>query len=215
MSAEGLEQLRREYEGKGLDVADLDADPVAQFRHWFTEVRSAGYYEPNAMVLATVDDAGWPSCRTVLLKGFDHRGFSFFTNYTSAKGRELEARARAALTFSWPEVRRQVRVLGTVRRVDEAESDAYFATRPRGSQLGAWASNQSEVVASREVLDRRYEELDREFAGRDVPRPAHWGGYRVRPLVVELWQGRANRLHDRLRYTLEDETTWRIERIAP
>jgi pyridoxamine 5'-phosphate oxidase len=214
MSAEGLEQLRREYEGRGLDVRDVDPDPIEQFREWFSEVRAAGYYEPNAMVLATVDPDGWPSSRTVLLKGFDRRGFSFFTNYTSAKGRELEASRRAALTFSWAEVRRQVRVLGTVTRVDEAESDAYFATRPRGSQLGAWASNQSEVVASRDVLDRRYAELEHHFAGRVIPRPPHWGGYRVRPLVVELWQGRENRLHDRLRYTLE-EPGWRIERVAP
>jgi pyridoxamine 5'-phosphate oxidase len=214
MSTEGLARLRREYEGRGLDAADVDPDPIAQFRHWFAEIRAAGYFEPNAMVLATVDSGGWPACRTVLLKGLDERGFVFYTNYTSAKGRALDTTGRAALTFSWSEVRRQVRVVGHVERASGDESDAYFATRPRGSQLGAWASDQSAVVASRDELDRCYEELSRRYEGRDVPRPPHWGGYRVTPSLVELWQGRENRMHDRLRYTLDDGV-WRIERIAP
>jgi pyridoxamine 5'-phosphate oxidase len=212
----GLARLRREYEGRGLDVADVDPDPIEQFDRWFAEVRAAGYFEPNAMVLATVDARGAPAARTVLLKGVDGRGFVFFTNYTSAKGRELDASGRAALTFSWSEVRRQVRVVGTVARVDEIESDAYFATRPRGSQIGAWASDQSMVIESRAALDAAYDAIERRYDRREIPRPPHWGGYRVRPEVVELWQGRENRLHDRLRYTLDGATgSWRIDRMAP
>jgi pyridoxamine 5'-phosphate oxidase len=211
-----LARLRREYEGHGLDVGDVDADPVVQFQRWFAEVRAAGYFEPNAMIVSTVDDAGAPAARTVLLKGVDERGFVFYTNYTSAKAREIDRHGRAALTFAWSEVRRQVRVAGAATRVDAEESDAYFAGRPRGSQIGAWASDQSEVVASRAALDERYAAVEQRFAGRDIPRPTHWGGYRVRPDVVELWQGRENRLHDRLRYTRDDaRDTWRIDRLAP
>jgi pyridoxamine 5'-phosphate oxidase len=212
----GLARLRREYEGRGLDVSDVDPNPIEQFDRWFAEVRAAGYFEPNAMVVSTVDADGRPRGRTVLLKAVDERGFVFYTNYTSAKAVEIDASGVAALTFSWSEVRRQVRAVGPAARVDDAESDAYFATRPRGSQLGAWASDQSMVVASRAELDDRYAELERRFDGRDIPRPPHWGGYRVRPEVVELWQGRENRLHDRLRYTLDAVTgAWRIERLAP
>jgi pyridoxamine 5'-phosphate oxidase len=211
-----LARLRREYEGRGLDVADVDADPMEQFDRWFAEVRAAGYFEPNAMVLSTVDEHGVPSGRTVLLKGVDARGFVFYTNYTSAKSSEIDVTGRAALTFAWSEVRRQVRVVGTAARVEDAESDAYFASRPRGSQLGAWASDQSSIVSSRAELDDQYAEVERRFAGRDVPRPPHWGGYRVRPQIVELWQGRENRLHDRLRYTLDASTrAWTINRLAP
>jgi pyridoxamine 5'-phosphate oxidase len=212
----GLARLRREYEGRGLDVSDVDPNPIEQFDRWFAEVRAAGYFEPNAMVVSTVDADGRPRARTVLLKAVDERGFVFYTNYTSAKAVEIDASGFAALTFAWSEVRRQVRVVGPAARVDDAESDAYFATRPRGSQVGAWASDQSMVVASRAELDDRYAELERRFDGRDIPRPPHWGGYRVRPEVVELWQGRENRLHDRLRYTLDTAGgAWRIERLAP
>jgi pyridoxamine 5'-phosphate oxidase len=217
-----LAALRREYEGRGLDASDVDPDPVVQFGRWFAEVRDAGYFEPNAMVLATVDAGGRPAARTVLLKGVDARGFAFYTNYTSAKARELEHAGWAALTFSWSEVRRQIRVVGPVARVGAAESDAYFATRPRGSQIGAWASDQSASVATRAELDEAYLAVERRFAGADVPRPAHWGGYRVAPHTVELWQGRENRLHDRLRYSPAPGspadgpvTAWTIERIAP
>jgi pyridoxamine 5'-phosphate oxidase len=189
-----LARLRREYEGHGLDIRDVDPDPIEQFDRWFAEVRAAGYFEPNAMVLATVDEHGAPAARTVLLKGVDARGFVFHTNYTSAKAHELDLTGRAALTFSWSEVRRQVRVVGPVVRIDEVESDAYFATRPRGSQIGAWASDQSAVIASRAELDAAYDEIERRFADREIPRPPHWGGYRVRPERVELWQGRENRL---------------------
>jgi pyridoxamine 5'-phosphate oxidase len=212
-----LTRVRREYEGRGLDIADVDPDPIVQFDAWFAEVQGAGYFEPNAMVLATVDGAGRPSARTVLLKGADQRGFVFYTNYNSAKARALEATRYASLTFMWAEVRRQVRVDGLAQRVSSEESDAYFAGRPRGSRLGAWASDQSAVVASRAALDARFEEAEREFAGRDVPRPPHWGGYRVSAEMVEFWQGRENRLHDRVRYTRDGAAAsgWRIERIAP
>jgi pyridoxamine 5'-phosphate oxidase len=211
-----LARLRREYEGHGLDVADVDPDPLVQFDRWFAEVRAAGYFEPNAMVVSTVDDDGSPAARTVLLKAVDARGFVFYTNYTSAKAQQIDRTGRAALTFAWSEVRRQVRVVGSAARVDPEESDAYFAGRPRGSQIGAWASDQSEVVASRAELDERYAALERRFADGDIPRPPHWGGYRVTPTVVELWQGRENRLHDRLRYSLDATTgAWRIDRLAP
>lgn len=209
-----LAQLRREYEGRGLDITDVDADPLVEFDTWFREVREAGYFEPNAMVLSTVDPDGWPSSRTVLLKGRDERGFVFYTNYQSAKARDLDATGRASLTFVWSEVRRQVRVVGTAERVDPAESDAYFATRPRGSQVGAWASDQSAIVPSRAALDDAYAAIEARYDGQDIPRPPHWGGYLVRPLVMEFWQGRENRLHDRLRYT-RDVDGWRIERLAP
>ncbi|HEX7120316.1 MAG TPA: pyridoxamine 5'-phosphate oxidase [Longimicrobiales bacterium] len=209
-----LARLRREYEARGLDIADVDADPIVEFDRWYSAVRQAGEVEPSAMVLATVDPDGWPSSRTVLLKSYDERGFVFYTNYTSAKARDLDAIGRAALTFTWSAVRRQVRVVGTAERTSAEESDAYFASRPRGSQISAWASDQSAIVASRAELDAAYAAIEQRFAGREIPRPEHWGGYRVRPLVVELWQGRENRLHDRLRYT-RDGAAWRIERMAP
>jgi pyridoxamine 5'-phosphate oxidase len=210
-----LERLRREYEALGLDVADVDADPIVQFRRWYYAVRDAGYHEPDAMVLGTVDAQGTPDARTVLMRGVDERGFVFFTNYTSVKARQLDAVPLAALTFMWSFVRRQVRVTGAATRIDGAESDAYFATRPRGSQLAAWASDQSTVLASRGELDARYLDVERRFAGGEVPRPPTWGGYRVDPEVFEFWQGRENRLHDRLRYTRAADGTWRIDRLAP
>lgn len=215
MSKATLARARREYEAHGLDIADVDADPIVQFTRWFADVESLGYFEPHAMVVATVDAAGWPAARTVLLKGVDHRGFVFYTNYRSAKGRAIDATGRAALTFNWSEVRRQVRVAGAASRVSAEESDAYFRTRPRGSQLGAWASDQSEVVASRAALDDRYAALDELYRDDPIPRPPHWGGYRVAPDEVELWQGRENRLHDRLRYVRADGDAWTLHRIAP
>jgi pyridoxamine 5'-phosphate oxidase len=197
-----------------LDVADVDPDPLVQFASWLAVAREGGVGEPDAMVLATVDDDGWPASRAVLLRAYDQRGFVFFTNYTSAKATELDASGRAALTFHWYEPHRQVRVVGPAARVLAGESDAYFAGRPRGSQLAAWASDQSAVVGSRAELDARYAEVERRYEGADVPRPPHWGGYRVQPLVVELWQAGVNRMHDRLRYT-RDGAGWRLERLAP
>ena len=186
-----------------------------QFRLWFEDASTdPAVVEANAMQLATVGDGGRPSVRTVLLKGLDERGIVFFTNYASAKGRELSLTPYAAAVFAWLPHERQVRISGAVQRVAQDETDAYFANRPRGSQIGAWASPQSEVVASREVLERAYQELERRFAGGPVPTPPQWGGLRIVPDAVEFWQGRADRLHDRLRYRYDGDR-WVIERLAP
>ena len=206
--------LRQEYRLAGLDEADVADDPLAQFSAWLDAALAAGIPEPNAMVLSTADAQGRPSSRTVLLKGLDADGFVFFTNTRSRKGGELAANGAAALTFPWISVARQVNVLGTAAPVSQEESDAYFATRPRGSQLAAWASQQSEVLDSRATLDRAMAEATERFTGADVPRPPHWGGYRVTPSEVEFWQGRLDRLHDRLRYR-RDAEGWLIERLWP
>ena len=208
-----LAAMRRDYEARGLDEADLLGDPLEQFRRWFDEARSAGLMEPNAMALATVDAAGQPAARTVLLKGLDARGLTFFTNLESRKARALAANPKASLLFWWPPQARQVRFEGEIERVEDGEADAYFASRPRGSQIGAWASAQSRVVAGRAAL----EAAEREIAARfptEVPRPPFWGGYRLVPACVEFWQGRLNRLHDRLRYTRRGQG-WTTERLAP
>jgi pyridoxamine 5'-phosphate oxidase len=196
-----------------MDVADVDPDPILQFEHWLEDAH-ASLPEPTAMVLATADDTGVPSGRFVLLKGLDHRGFVWFTNYQSAKARELEANPRAALVFPWFPIRRQVIVRGTVTRVDDAESDTYFATRDRASQIGAWASPQSEVIPDRAWLERRVTELEAEFDGAEVPRPPFWGGYRLAPDRIDLWHNQPDRLHDRVRY---DRTAdgWILTRLAP
>jgi pyridoxamine 5'-phosphate oxidase len=209
-----LEGERRDYEGQDLDPAAVAPDPIEQFRAWLRGAREAGIYEPEAMTVSTVDDDGRPACRFVLLRGLDDRGFSFFTNYESAKGRSLARRPYAALTFGWLTLHRSVRVEGGVERLAPAESDAYFASRPRGAQLSAWASAQSTVIEGRDVLDRAMAEAEARFAGVEVPRPPHWGGFLVRPQLIELWQGRPNRLHDRVRYVREGDG-WRIERLAP
>ena len=197
-----------------LRRADLDPDPLLQFRRWFEEAGPAGVRAPEAMALATATSTGAPSVRMVLLKGADERGFSFYTGYVSRKAGELDANPRAALLFYWDPLGRQVRIEGTVERLAEEESDAYFGTRPRGAQLAATVSHQSLVLENREKLDRRVAELDREHAGRDVPRPEHWGGYRLVPDTYEFWQHRDDRLHDRLRYR-RDDGGWTIERLSP
>ena len=207
-------ELRKEYMRRGLSESELDPDPIRQFQRWFDEATSAGLIEPNAMTLATATRDGHPSARMVLLKGFDARGFVFYTNYESRKGGELEQNPQAALVFFWVELERQVRVEGRVERAAPAESDAYFASRPLGSQIGAWASAQSRVIAGREPLERRTAELEDEYAGREVPRPSQWGGSRVVPHVIEFWQGRPSRLHDRLRYRQKDGG-WIVERLSP
>jgi pyridoxamine 5'-phosphate oxidase len=210
-----IPEMREEYTWSGLYEADIAADPLRQFEKWFQEAIAAKLPEPNAMTLATATPDGQPSARMVLLKGFDASGFTFFTNYESRKGGELTANPRAALLFFWAELHRQVRIEGTVERVSQAESDDYFRSRPLGSRLGAWASAQSAVIASRAVLEERVREAMQRFPDGDVPCPPNWGGYRVVPLTIEFWQGRPDRLHDRLRYQRMEPSGWCIERLSP
>lgn len=198
-----------------LDRDDLDPDPFRQFAKWYDLVRRSGTREPTAMTLATASADGAPSARTVLLKGVDDAGFLFYTNYESRKGRELGDNPRAALLFYWPHFDRQVLICGTVARERPEASDAYFAIRPRDSQLGAWASDQSRVIAHRDVLEQRLAALAQRFQGRDVPRPPHWGGFRLIPTSFEFWQSGSARLHDRFRYERAEGTAWKIERLAP
>jgi pyridoxamine 5'-phosphate oxidase len=206
--------LRRDYMQRGLAETDLDSDPFRQFATWFQDaLNSQAIAEPNAMVLSTVSSAGQPRARFVLLKGFDAHGFVFFTNYASAKGHDLDAEPRAALTFGWIPLERQVCIEGSVSKMPRAAVEAYFQTRPRGSRLGAWASPQSKVISGREVLAQGLAEAEARFPG-EVPPPPAWGGFLLAPERIEFWQGRTNRLHDRLRYRRE-ETAWAIERLAP
>lgn len=209
-----IANIRHDYQLRGLQEADLDADPLKQFRLWFDDVREAGISEANAMLLSTVHE-GRPSGRIVLLKDLDERGFSFFTNYGSKKGQQMETNPQVALTFFWKELERQVRIEGTITKTSEQESNEYFAVRPRGSQIGAWASPQSEVIPDRAYLEQKTLELEARFEGRPVPRPGHWGGYRVVADYIEFWQGRPSRLHDRLAYTKQADGTWKIERLSP
>jgi pyridoxamine 5'-phosphate oxidase len=209
-----IADLRREYALARLDEKNVSQDPIAEFARWFAEAQAAEVEEPNAMVLATATPDGAPSARVVLLKGFDERGFVFFTDYRSRKGAELEANPRAALVLHWSELERQVRITGEVTRTSAEESEAYYRSRPLGSRLGAWVSHQSQPIPSREVLEGGLREVERRFAGGDVPLPPYWGGYRVTPGAIEFWQGRQNRLHDRVRYA-KQEGRWRIERLAP
>jgi pyridoxamine 5'-phosphate oxidase len=210
-----LADLRNDYGRHSLSERDLDPDPIRQFALWYEAAVAAGYPEPNAMTLATATAEGKPSARVVLLRGCDPRGFSFFTNYDSRKGRELDANPFAALLFYWQPMERQVRIEGRIERVDASESDSYFATRPLGSRIGAWASQQSEVLPDREALEARFQEFEAKFSEGEVPRPENWGGYRVVPETIEFWQGRPSRLHDRLRYRKNAEGSWTIERLNP
>ncbi|MEV6121857.1 pyridoxamine 5'-phosphate oxidase [Streptomyces sp. NPDC052077] len=213
-----LASMRKQYRAEGLSEPELAATPFEQFARWFKQAATdGGLFEPNAMVVSTADAEGRPSSRTVLLKHFDERGFVFYTNYGSRKGRELDANPYVSLLFPWHPMARQVIVRGTARRTGRDETAAYFRTRPHGSQLGAWASAQSSVVASRDELDAAYAGLAARYPeGEQVPVPPHWGGFRVVPRTVEFWQGRENRLHDRLCYTAaEDGGGWRVERLSP
>ena len=208
-----IAHLRQDYALRSLDEGDVDADPLLQFGKWLDDAIRAEALEPTAMNLSTVDARGRPAGRIMLLKGVDDRGFVFFTNYGSRKGRDLEAHPAAALTFLWKELERQVRVEGTIEKVDAAESDEYYLVRPLGSRIGAWASPQSEVVAGRAWLEKRVDEFAAKY-GENPPRPPHWGGYRVVPDCLEFWQGRQSRLHDRIAYRLENGK-WTLGRLAP
>lgn len=207
--------LRKEYMQRGLDEHEVDANPLRQFQLWFDAARAATPLEPNAMALATVGADGRPSVRMVLLKGADERGFVFYTNYESRKGHELANSPWAALVFFWPEMERQVRIEGRVESVSAAESDAYFHSRPIGSQLSASVSHQSEVIAGREDLEQRIAALSARYQSQEIPRPENWGGFRVVPDSIEFWQGRPDRLHDRLRYRLLARGDWQIDRLSP
>lgn len=205
---------RRDYSREDLAIGHLDPDPIKQFMVWFRAAGAAGPNEPNAMTLATAGEGGRPSARVVLLKDVSQGGFVFYTNYESRKGDDLAENPQAALVFFWPELERQVRVEGRAERVDRSDSEAYWRTRPRGAQLGAWASDQSRVIAGRPVLDDRLREVAQRYAGVDVPAPPHWGGWRIMPSEIEFWQGRPDRMHDRLIYR-RAEPGWTVERLAP
>jgi pyridoxamine 5'-phosphate oxidase len=209
------EEFRLRAMEQGISRADLKADPCLQFQHWFEDAIGTGIPEPNGMSLATVGADSQPWLRTVLLKLYDEQGFVFYTNYESNKAHQLEANPRVALLFPWVALARQVAITGRAVRIPRTESLKYFATRPRGSQIGAWASPQSQVIRSRSLLDAKVEEIKRKFAQGEVPLPSFWGGYRVVPHTIEFWQGRKNRLHDRFRYSREPGEGWRIERLAP
>lgn len=206
--------MRREYESEGLDREVLDSDPFRQFEHWFNQAREAGIEEANALTLATADASGTPGARTVLLKYFDSNGFVFYTNYTSRKARALDANPRAAMLFPWIALNRQISIEGEVEKVSRGESMRYFVSRPEGSQLGAWVSEQSAIIESREALEARLQQIRERFRQGAIPLPEFWGGYRVIPRRIEFWQGRANRLHDRFEYVREGDTWW-ISRLQP
>ena len=215
LSPAALAALRQEYSERGLRRAELDPNPIVQFGLWLAEATVQQLLEPNAMTLATVDAEGQPASRVVLLKGCDDRGFTFFTSYEGAKGRQLAANPRASLTFWWGALERQVHVRGTVSKVSREETETYFHSRPVTSQLGAWASHQSEVLKDRAQLEQQFEQALSRFGEQEVPLPPFWGGYRLRPSAIEFWQGRRSRLHDRLRYSRGSDEPWLIERLSP
>lgn len=210
-----IADIRIDYKRHSLSESDVQANPVRQFDQWWNEAISSQIDEVNAMTLATASSDGLPAARIVLLKGYDDAGFVFFTNYQSFKGQQLEENPRACLVFFWKELERQVRITGLIEKVSAEESDLYFSSRPESSRIGAWASPQSQVIEDRSILEKNEAELTKAFAGKPIPRPLHWGGYRVKPVNIEFWQGRPSRLHDRIQYSLGDNGHWIIERLAP
>jgi len=214
LTKESIQNLRQDYRSATLAEADVDKNPVVQFGKWFKEALDAQLYEPNVMTLATADRSGKPTARILLLKGFTDEGFVFYTNYASKKGQQLDENPQAAMVFFWAELERQVRIEGTISKVTEEESNAYFHSRPAGSQIGAMASPQSSVIPDREILEERVQELTVAYAEKEIPRPEHWGGYILAPSHIEFWQGRPSRLHDRITYTNENGV-WTINRLAP
>lgn len=210
-----IADIRKDYRLHSLHEKDVLPHPVDQFSKWWDEAVHSDVQEVNAMTLATATTEGIPSARIVLLKGFDKDGFVFFTNYLSQKAQDLVYNPHASLVFFWKELERQVRISGQVEKTSEEESDTYFQSRPAGSRIGAWASPQSEVIAERDVLENSYADLEKKFADGDIPRPGFWGGYRLRATMLEFWQGRSSRLHDRIRYSMQPDGDWKIERLAP
>ena len=209
-----IADLREDYTLEELSESEVDSSPFVQFQHWFDQAVEAQLPEPNAMTIATATKDGIPSARIVLLKGFDDRGFVFYTNYNSHKAQELIDNPHAALVFLWTELERQIRIVGSVEKISAEESDAYFYSRPIASRLGAWASEQSQVIVNRSVLEQRLEDLKAQYENQNIPRPSHWGGFRVKPVGIEFWQGRSSRLHDRLRYQLQNGE-WMLDRLSP
>jgi pyridoxamine 5'-phosphate oxidase len=210
-----IADIRKDYRLRSLSEQDVAPNPIAQFASWWHDVLESEIVEPNAMTLATASAEGIPTARIVLLKGFDERGFVFYTNYNSFKGLQLQENPRACLVFFWKELERQVRIMGLIEKVSEHDSDEYFSSRPEGSRIGAIVSPQSQVIENREWLEAKVNEAAQQLSGKNIQRPAYWGGYRVNPAIVEFWQGRPNRLHDRLQYSLMDNGEWKIERLAP
>ena len=210
-----IADIRKDYKLQTLSKADVAADPFLQFDKWWDDAVKSEIDEVNAMTLATANKEGKPSARIVLLKGYDKNGFVFFTNYQSHKGHELTENPNACLVFFWAALERQVRITGTVEKITAAESDVYFESRPAGSRIGAWASPQSSVITSREIIEERQKEFEQKFNDGNITRPPYWGGYIVKPFEIEFWQGRPSRLHDRIQYTLQEESGWKIERLAP
>jgi pyridoxamine 5'-phosphate oxidase len=210
-----IREIRKEYKQESLNEKKMHADAIQQFQEWWSEALKSEIVEPNAMTLATASSDGLPSARIVLLKDFDKKGFVFYTNYNSFKGQQLAENPRACVVFFWKELERQVRITGLIAKVSAAESDEYFNIRPEGSRIGAIASPQSQVIENREWLESEVQEVEKKFASDSIKRPEHWGGYRLMPAIIEFWQGRPNRLHDRIQYTLDEAGSWKIERLAP